>query len=297
MTREIKLFEGEKGLFITGLIGFLLAGITAVFILFRGSVVLPEGNLGDAFSFNAAIGIFAISIAAILPLAGFSPRKRKAIRRLFIIASLYAYAIETIQHFRGLNPRFSREGSVIDTVVGMLFGVVSLLLIILCLLLTIQFFKASQRPFLIIGICYAFLSILAANLAGIGMILLEGRFVGSAGNLLVVHGLGFHALQTLVLPGWLLEKVQGRERLKKRMIHFGSISWMFAILLIGVQTVLARSVFEFTFLPVLAGILLIVWLGTALFSIVLFINAVKDTKADETKCLEKPITDQFTMIK
>ena len=58
--------------------------------------------MGDAFSFNAAIGTFLLSIAAILPFAKLGARKRKAMRWLFIIAALYSYAIETIQNFRGL---------------------------------------------------------------------------------------------------------------------------------------------------------------------------------------------------
>ncbi|RST74303.1 hypothetical protein D4T97_011570 [Siminovitchia acidinfaciens] len=294
---RVKMFEGEKGLVITSLIGFLLAALTAFFILIRGPIVLPEGNLGDAFSFNAAIGIFILSIAAILPLAGYSVRKKKVIRWLFISASLYAYAVETIQHFRGLNPRFSREGSAIDIIAGAVFGIDSLLLVTLCFLLMIQFFKVSQRPLVILGIRYAFVSVFAANLAGIGMILLQSRFTGSEGNLIVLHGLGFHALQTLILPGWLLGKVQDSERLKKWIIHSGSLAWMFAIILIGVQTALGQSVFEFTLLPVLAGTMLLVWLGTALVSLVLFMNREKDLQTKEMKCLEKPITDQFTMIK
>ncbi|RWR06243.1 hypothetical protein QNH23_14380 [Siminovitchia fortis] len=284
------MFNGEKGLVIAGLIGFLLAALTGSAILIRGPIVLPEGDLGNAFSFNAAIGIFILSIAAVLPLAGFSHRKRRTVRWLFIFSSLYAYAIETIQHFRGLNPRFSREGGAVDAIAGMAFGVVSLLLVTLCVLLLIQFFKVSHRPLLILGIRYAFLSVFAANLAGVGMVLLQSRFVGGAGNLIVLHGMGFHALQTLIVSVWLLEKVKGRDPLKKRLIHYGSAAWMAAILLIGVQTVLGRSVFELSLLPILAGLLIIVWLATVCAAFVLFLNAGKDPRADATKVMEKPVT-------
>ena len=57
-----------------------------------------------------------------------------------------------IQNFRGFNPRFSREGTVVDVIGGMLFGVVSLIIVILVLLLTIQFFRIKypfERPLLI----------------------------------------------------------------------------------------------------------------------------------------------------
>ncbi|MGM0878347.1 MAG: hypothetical protein ACQEWV_27505 [Bacillota bacterium] len=273
----IKLFEGEKWLVVTSIIGFVLTAAIAIYILFQGAIILPEGNMKDAFSFNAAIGIFVLSIAAILPFAGLRDRNRKMMRWLFIIAVIYAYAIDTVQNFRGLNPRFSREGSVFDIIAGILFGVDSLLLVILALLLTIQFFRVKapfERPLFIMGIRYALLSVLVANLAGVWMILLQDRFTGDAGNLIVLHGIGFHALQTLIVPGWLLERSQVN---KKSLIHFGSIAWMLSIILIGIQTALGRTVFELTALPILACILLLIWLGTAIVACLLFMKSMRKT--------------------
>lgn len=272
---SIRLFKGERWLVITGIIGFILAAGIAIFIYFKGAIILPEGNMSDAFSFNAAIGIFILSIAAILPLARLGTRKRKAIRWLFILSALYAYVIETVQNFRGLNPRFSSEGALPDIVAGLLFGVISLLLVILALLLTIQFFRIKspyESPMLILGIRYAFLSVLIANLAGVWMILLQDRFTGDAGNLIILHGLGFHALQTLIFPGWLLERTQVNESLKKTLIHYGGIAWLLSIILIGIQTAIGQPVFELATLPILAGILLLIWLGTV---IITFVNFIK----------------------
>lgn len=261
----VKLFEGESSLVITGLTGFILSAGIAIFILFNGISIAPEGNMKDAFSFNCAIGMFILSIAAILPLARFGERKKKVIRWFFIIASLYSYTIETLQNFRGINPRFSRAGSVGDMAAGMFFGVISLVLVTLALVLMVHFLRMKQpheRPLLILGIRYAFLSVLLANLAGIWMILLQDRFTGEGGNFIVLHGIGFHALQTLILPAWLLEKVQVHEFLKKSLIHYGSMFWMISILLIGIQTALGYTAFELTTLPILAGLLLLFWLGT-----------------------------------
>ncbi|MGE7768193.1 hypothetical protein [Peribacillus sp. NPDC096540] len=81
---------------ITSLIGFILATVIAIFIYFRGPIILPFARLGT--------------------------RKRTMIRWLFIIATIYSYTIETIQNFRGFNPRFSREGDVVDKIARMLFG-------------------------------------------------------------------------------------------------------------------------------------------------------------------------------
>ena len=129
------------------------------------------------------------------------------------------------------------------------------------------------------GIRYAFLSVLVANIVGIWMILLQDRFTGDAGNLIVLHGIGLHALQTLILPGWLLEKTQVKDRIKKRLIHYGSLAWMLSIILIGFQTALGHSVFELTALPILASILLLVWLGTVIAASVLFIRKKRAVKS------------------
>jgi hypothetical protein len=262
---SVKLFEGERALIITGLIGFLLSAGISIFIFFNDPIIAPEGNMRDAFSFNAAIGMFILSIAAILPLSRFGARKRKVVRWLFIFASIYSYTIETLQNFRGLNPRFSREGTVVDIVAGMLFGVISLVLVALTIVLMVHFLRMKQshgRPLLIMGIRYAFLSVLAANSAGIWMIVLQDRLTGGAGNLIVLHGVGFHALQTLILPAWLLEKAQIHEKFKKILIHTGSIAWMLMVLVLGIQTALGQTVFEITILPIIALLFFLIWFGT-----------------------------------
>jgi hypothetical protein len=262
---SLKLFQGERALVITGLIGFLLSAGIAIFIFFNDPLIASEGNMRDAFSFNAAIGMFILSIAAILPLARFGARKRKVVRWLFIFASIYSYTIETLQNFRGINPRFSREGTVVDIVAGMLFGVISLVLVALAIVLMVHFLRMKQphgRPLLIMGIRYAFLSVLTANIAGIWMILLQDRLTGGSGNIIVLHGVGFHALQTLILPAWLLEKAQINEKFKKALIHTGSIAWLLMILLLGIQTALGQTVFELTTLPISALLILLIWFGT-----------------------------------
>ena len=268
----VKLFEGERALVITGILGFILSAGIAIYMLFRGSIILPEGNVKDAFSFNAAIGTYILSIAAILPLTRLNSARRKAVRRLFIFTSLYCYTIETVQNFRGISPRFSREGTVVDMAAGILFGVVSLVLVGLAVVLTVHFLrlkKPTQRPLLIMGIRYAFISVLAANIAGLWMILLQDRLTGVTGNIIVLHGIGFHALQTLVLPAWLLEKAVINESFKKRLIHAGCIAWLLMIVMIGIQTALGHSVFEITGLPIMAFLLFLIWFGTVVVACML----------------------------
>ncbi|MFD0697304.1 hypothetical protein ACFQZT_24835 [Paenibacillus sp. GCM10027628] len=273
---NMKLFAGEKLLVYVGLAGFVLAGVIAIYIGLSGSVILPEGSAERAFSFNAAIAMFILSIAAILPLSGLSHRKRSGVRRFFIPAILFAYGVETVQQFRGINPRFSRIGSVIDSVVGALFGLDSLLIIVVTVLLAIPFFrrrKANGRPLVVLGIRYAFLSTMAAFAAGLWMIAISSRYTGAAGNLIVLHGLGFHALQALPLLGWLLEKARSGELIARRLIHTGSTAWLISVLLVGLQTAFGRTVFELTALPLLAGIMLLVWLGTFIFATIDLLKA------------------------
>jgi hypothetical protein len=275
----VRLFEGERALVITGIFGFILSVGIAIYMFFRGSIILPEGNVKDAFSFNAAIGIYILSIAAILPLTRLNAFRRKAVRWLFILTSLYCYIIETVQNFRGISPRFSREGTVFDMAVGILFGVVSLVLVILAVVLTVHFFrlkKPSQRPLLIMGIRYAFISVLAANIAGLWMILLQDRLTGGTGNVIVLHGIGFHALQTLILPAWLLEKARVKESFKQRLIHVGGIAWLLMIVMIGIQTALGHSVFELTALPIIACLLFLIWFGTVVVACMMRIKNRKE---------------------
>ncbi|MGM0882492.1 MAG: hypothetical protein ACQEXQ_15810 [Bacillota bacterium] len=265
-----RLFAGERLLVMVGLLGFALAAFIALYIGFNGAAVLPEGNLESAFSFDAAIGLFILSIAAIMPLSGLSSRKRAIIRWLLIQGTLYAYAAETIQHFRGINPRFTKVGTLADNIFGALFGLESLVIIVATVLLAVPFFRKRRpevRPLLILGIRYAFVSTMVAFAGGLWMIALQSRYTGDAGNLIVLHGLGFHALQALPLLGWLLERARTDGKIARTWIHAGSIAWMISILLIAVQTVLGLSAFELTALPVLAGIMLLVWLAAAAVSI------------------------------
>jgi hypothetical protein len=276
---SVKLFEGERALVFTGLFGFILSAGIAVYMFFQGAIILPEGNVKDAFSFNAAIGIYILSIAAILPLTRLNTKRRKIVRWVFIITSFYSYTIETMQNFRGISPRFSRQGTVVDMAAGILFGVVSLVLVILAVYLTVHFLrmkKPFRRHLLIMGVRYAFISVLAANMAGLWMILLQDRLTGGGGNVIVLHGIGFHALQTLVLPAWLLEKARIDEGFKNRLIHTGGIAWMLMIVMISIQTALGKSVFQLTTFPILACLFLLIWFGTVIVTCRLLLKCKRD---------------------
>lgn len=259
---KLRLFEEERLLIIVSALGFLLAFGCGLYIFMKGAVILPEGNVESAFSFNAAVAIFILSVAALMPVSGLNRQARAKLRWGFTISVLISYGIETVQHFRGINPRFSQAGSMADMIFGIFFGLTSFILVVVTVILAFSFFSRSllnKRPLLVLGIRYAFVSTMIAFAAGIIMIILQGRYVGHEGNFIVIHGIGFHALQTLTLLGWLQERTQRDEAEAQRLVHIGSIAWLMAVIAIGVQTILGRNVFELSVWPIISALALLTW--------------------------------------
>ncbi|MBS4201099.1 hypothetical protein KHA93_15780 [Bacillus sp. FJAT-49732] len=264
-----KLFGKEKLLVMVSMIGFVLAAMCAVYVALHGGMILPEGNVESAFSFNVAVAVFILSMSVLLQVSGLSERSRKRIRWGFIVSTLNSYGIETIQHFRGINPRFTKVGTMTDVFVGSFFGLISVVIIILTVLVAISFFRkrhVGQHPLLTLSIRYAFLSTMISFAAGICMSILQSRYIGSSGNFIVLHGLGFHALQTLPLLGWFTEQANTGEKQARLLTHLGSTFWLISIILIGFQTFLGRTIFELSLLPILAAITLFGWLIALIIS-------------------------------
>ncbi|WP_274654781.1 hypothetical protein [Paenibacillus humicola] len=250
-----KLFSGEKWLVIAGLLGFVLAAFCGVWTLVYGGPVAPNGNLVNAISFDAAIGIFMLSTAAVSPLSAFGRKGRAFFRWSFIVLVLYAYFAETVQNFRGVNPRFAKGLAPFDQNVGGIFAFVALLLIIFYLVFAAGFFfrKASDsRPELVLGIRYAVLAVMISFAAGVWMSVNAGRFTGISGNIIWLHGLGFHALQAVPFMAWLTERTRLPARIRRLYVHAAGFSYLLGLAAIGWQTMNGRSVLEWSPLPLLA---------------------------------------------
>lgn len=264
----VKFFEGEKWLVLTGLLGFLLAGVCALWIILYGGEVSPEGDLSKAFSFNAALGMFLLSTAAISPFSGMKAKSRAFFRWSYIILALYSYFAETVQNFRGVNPRFVQDGSAFDIGVGSGFAFVALLLVLYYLVLAIQYFRRKAynlRPELVLGIRYAMIAIMLSFAAGIWISVNQGRLIGLHGNIIWLHGLGFHALQAVPLVAWLTERTSLTPTVRRRWIHLTGIAYLIGLLAIGWQTFLGNSIIEWSVLPILAcGSFVIALVGGAL---------------------------------
>lgn len=258
------MFEGEKGLVLTGLLGFVLAAVCGIWTLVNGGEVSPGGDVSKAFSFDAALGIFLLSTAAILPLSAMGERSRFWFRRIYIGLALYSYGAETIQNFRGVNPRFVDSDSAFDQAAGNIFTFVALFLVLFYLYLGIQFFRSNVyklRPEMAIGIRYAMIAVTVSFAAGIWISANQGRFTGVEGNIIWLHGLGFHALQAVPLVAWLVERTTANGRARRALVHTAGISYLLGLVAIGWQTAEGRALMEWSPLPVAASVCFLISLA------------------------------------
>ncbi|MFC4969842.1 hypothetical protein ACFPES_19815 [Paenibacillus sp. GCM10023248] len=252
---KVRVFEGEKWLVITGLLGFLLAGICGVWVIFHGAEIAPHGDVSKAISFNAALGIFILSTAAISPFSALGTKSRTVFRWSYIVLALYSYFAETVQNFRGVNPRFVKNGTAFDQGVGSIFAFVALLLVLFYLFLAIQYFRKKAyklRPELVLSIRYAMIAVMFSFAAGIWISVNQGRTVGLHGNIIWLHGLGFHALQALPLVAWLTKRSSLTTTVPSKPIHITGGAYLLGLTAIGTQTILGSSILEWSILPLLA---------------------------------------------
>lgn len=159
----------------------------------------------------------------LLPLSGFKTRARITIRWAFVPIVIYSYAVDTIQHFRGINLRLTQLGSNLDMIAGMVFGLASFVLIIVTTVVAVSFFRRSllvKRPLLIFGIRYSFLSVTIAFAAGLWMIVLNGRQYHRPARP------WFSCSTVLPFLGWLLERLRAGTRRAQMLLHLGSAAWI-----------------------------------------------------------------------
>ncbi len=280
-----QFFKKESGLIAVGLLGLLLGVLCQIWIWCYGAVIPPEGNLHHAVSFNLAFGIFILTTAAIFPFAGFRFKTRRTLRRIYIGLALLQFWFENSQNFRGINPRFTDSGQIYDILSGALFGVMALLGAIWYIPVIVRFFRSPpshDRQLIILGIRYGLITTLFAFAAGIWIVIEQGRYTGLSGNIMVLHGLGFHGLQAIPFIAWFMERTSLPVKTARRVVHLGGIAWIAGISLIGIQTLLGRTVFEWTAIPVICGIFLGCWLVACAYSFLHLLKQRSSLKQGET---------------
>src|SRR5688572_10220425 len=108
LTQIANVYRAERGVTITALAGVAIGAILLAVVFIRGAEVPPEGDLMKPATFDLAVGIFILSLIPWLPAAGFTDTARRLWRKWMIGLLIYAFAIETIQQVRGIDPRFSQ---------------------------------------------------------------------------------------------------------------------------------------------------------------------------------------------
>jgi hypothetical protein len=261
--RLSEIYSEERVLFCLGLLGIALGLIGLVVMAVRGRIIPPEGYIYKAASFDIAIGIYLLTIILFVPLAGFSARGRRWWRRASVALALYAYAAENIQIYRGLDPRFTRFGSVLDNIAGNLFALTALGLIATFIILMRRFFTSRTSingSLLLLGIRYGCAAVILGFMTGIWLGANNGPTVGATGNLLPLHAAGFHGLQAVPLVALLLGWSRMPPHEAHRLVHVAGLAWLGACAAIAWQTMLGRSVLEGSMATLLAGAMLLVWL-------------------------------------
>jgi hypothetical protein len=175
---------------------------------------------------------------------------------------VYGLVLESLQAFRGIDPRFTEEGDTVDAVAGAVFGLTAGSTTVLFALLGIRFFRADvlgDRPVLRLGIRYGVAAVAVSFGIGVVMSINSGREVGDDGNLLLAHALGVHGLQ--VLPLVALAASASLLGQPSRLVHVASVGWLTACLAALAQAVLGRPPLEPSILSTIIVLGLAVWAG------------------------------------
>ena len=252
-----------------GFAGIVLGLFCLAIAIVRGPVIPPEGELQKAITFDVAVGIYLITLAFLVPSAGFSEKGRRRWIGWMIGIFTYSYSVETIQTLRGLDPRFTRVGSPIDQILGGFFGMAAILMMIMFIILVKGFFRrdrADARSPLVLAIKYGCLAMVAAFASGIWMSAIAGRKTGTAGNILPLHALGFHGLQAIPIVALLVTWSGATEAETRKWVHYTGIAWAIACVAVAWQTFIGRSVLEISPATLATILLLAAWGGIALMA-------------------------------
>ena len=260
----------NRALAVLGLIGIVLGLFCFAVMFARGGVPIPpEGDLEKPATFNIAVGIYILTIALLLPSAGFSDGGRRRWVAWTVVFFVYGYTVETVQTFRGLDPRFSKVGTPWDQMIGGIFFLTAVSLLVLFIIMAIRFFRRrvdTADATVLLAIKYGCVTTLGAFAAGVWMSVIGGRHTGAAGNILPLHALGFHGLQTVPVVALLLLWAGEKSEQARKWVHLTGIAWLAACVAVASQTIRGKSVFEIGPATLVTAFVLAVWSALALFA-------------------------------
>lgn len=252
----------ERALTAVSLLVIVLGVACAAAIGIRGGeAVGAEGHLQKAMSFDVALGIYLLSLVMLMPLARFSPRGRAAWRGAQVVLVLYALGVENVQIARGIDPRFTKAGSVADQVLGGVFFLAALGMIVLFAILAwkilVRRMDGADGP-LLLAVRYAGAGTFGAFAAGVWMSAVNGSRVGEA-SILPLHAVGFHGLQALPLVAILLAWAGVPPKRARPSVHAAGCAWLAACAGVAWQTAQGRAALEPSLANGMAAGALLAW--------------------------------------
>jgi hypothetical protein len=259
------MVAGEPGLVVVGVAGVVLAGVCLIAVAVRGRFIPPEGKMLDAATFCFGVGVFTLTVALLLPLAGYTATARRRWRRAYYVFAVYGLVLESIQAFRGLDPRFTEEGEPIDEIAGAIFGLAAALNTVLFVILGLRFFRSdvlADRPALRLGIRYGVAAVWLSFAVGIVMSFNTGRDIGEDGNLLLSHALGVHGLQAIPVVALLVAAAHTTPP-ATTWLHVAGIGWLAACTAALVQALLGDPPLDASLLTTLIVLGLALWAAGA----------------------------------
>jgi hypothetical protein len=266
----LSAFREEPGMTGVALFGIALGALMLLIAAVRGPLVPPEGDLMKPATFDLAVGFFILSLIPWLPTSGFGAAARRRWRRWMIGLVLYAFAIETIQQLRGIDPRFSQVEP-ISQLFGGLFFASALGITTLSIALAARAFETrttGRRGLLVLAARWAGTSMMIGFLAGIWLSANQGRVVAPGGNLLPLHAAGFHGVQAIPLVALLMAWSPIPIGVARRWVNIAGAAWAAACIAIWWQTALGRAVTDRSGVGMIALFLLGVWTLAALRSVI-----------------------------
>lgn len=267
----VAAWRAERAVTLTALAGVALGVLALAVAAVRGPDVPPEGDLMKPASFDVAVGLFILSLVPWLPVSGFSEAARLRWRRWMAGLLIYAFGIETIQQFRGIDPRFS-QAEPASQIFGLLFFLSALGIMALAIALAARAFDMrtdGRHGLLVVAARWAGASMLVGFLAGFWLSGNQGRVVGDAGNLLPLHAAGFHAVQAVPLVALMLAWSRVPVDTARRWVHIAGAAWAAACVAIWWQTAIGRAVTDLATVAGIAAVaLLALWTLAALRALV-----------------------------
>jgi|GEM_PF-567344 len=279
-----RLFEGEKWCVLTGALGPVLGLLIWIYVLIFGNVEAPAhgGDLLRAASFNTASGIFIIAVAAFVPLANFKPRMRWWIDFYIIFSGVGSYVLETVQHARGVSPRIPTNLTTlwgINFVVTQIFAAMAVGIMWYTIMVMIGLFRKGaleKRPIMVVAARYGMIGSMLGFVGGLWMIVDYNITLNKdlTHSIIYFHGYAFHGLQAVPFMAAFLERVQMPEASRRRLIHWGGLTFTLSAVLIGLQVLVDhKSLFHITPIMTVAAILVVAWAALFAYSGMLYLRS------------------------